>query len=53
MAGGQTHATHVDLGDPQLSERISAGIAAVEELLPTIDLVVQQFPVQIPDPQKS
>ncbi|HCT3317634.1 polyprenyl synthetase family protein [Corynebacterium striatum] len=33
MSHGQTHATHVDLGDPQLSERISAGIAAVEELL--------------------
>ena len=33
MSHGQTHATHVDLGDPQLSERIGAGMAAVEELL--------------------
>ena len=35
MSHGQTHATHVDLGDAQLTERINAGMAAVEEKLRT------------------
>ncbi|APT86078.1 polyprenyl synthetase family protein [Corynebacterium flavescens] len=33
MTNGQTHATNVDLGDPRLSERVNAGMAAVEQLL--------------------
>lgn len=35
MSHGQTHAKHVDLGDAQLTERINAGMAAVEDLLNT------------------
>lgn len=33
MTNGQTQAAQLDLGDPQLSERITTGMAAVEELL--------------------
>ena len=33
MTHGQSHATHVDLGDPQLNERIGAGMEAVEDKL--------------------
>ncbi|MDO5032382.1 polyprenyl synthetase family protein [Corynebacterium sp.] len=33
MTHGQTHTTQVDLGDPQLTERINAGMAEVEKLL--------------------
>ena len=33
MTHGQSHATHVDLGDPQLNERIGAGMKAVEDKL--------------------
>ena len=33
MTHGHSHATHVDLGDPQLNERIGAGMEAVEEKL--------------------
>ena len=33
MSHGQTHAKHVKLGDAQLTERINAGMTAVEDLL--------------------